>query len=73
MDNVKIIEGDLQVRDLRFAIAAARFLAVMRLAQHCVAAGKTLVRTRLAVADPAAIGEFALVAQRREDGVVEFA
>jgi 6,7-dimethyl-8-ribityllumazine synthase len=25
MDNVKIIEGDLQVRDLRFAIAATRF------------------------------------------------
>lgn len=25
MDNVKIIEGDLQARDLRFAIAASRF------------------------------------------------
>jgi 6,7-dimethyl-8-ribityllumazine synthase len=25
MDNVKVIEGDLQARDLRFAIAASRF------------------------------------------------
>lgn len=25
MDNIKVIEGDLQVRDLRFAIAATRF------------------------------------------------
>jgi len=79
MDNVKIIEGDLQARDLRFAIAAARFNdtivdalvrgAVDTLRRHGVS-DKDIELVRVPGAFDLPIAARRLAASRRYDAVI---